>query len=73
LLKNEKLERDIFWKFGKQTALRSGDWKIVNGIELYNLKEDRFEKYNVSEKYPEKLSELRKRYADIETKTKPSN
>lgn len=39
ILKNKKIERDIFWQFGNQKALRRGNWKLVNN-ELYNLSND---------------------------------
>jgi arylsulfatase A-like enzyme len=51
------------WKPG--SALRKGDWKLVvhyedNRTELFNLAEDVGETTDVSEKYPEKVSELKK-------------
>jgi arylsulfatase A-like enzyme len=51
------------WKPG--SALRKGEWKLVvhyedNRTELFNLAEDPGETTDVSEKYPEKVSELKK-------------
>ncbi|HEY3323622.1 MAG TPA: sulfatase [Planctomycetota bacterium] len=80
LLRNpkEKLKRDaIFWHYphyhpGGATpysAVRAGDWRLVefftdNHVELYNLKDDVGEKNDLSEKMPEKTSELRKKLAE---------
>ncbi|SMC59310.1 sulfatase-like hydrolase/transferase [Pedobacter nyackensis] len=52
------LKRNLYWKYGKQTAVRSGDWKLVNGTELYNLKFDEGETTNVARKYPELVKSL---------------
>jgi arylsulfatase A-like enzyme len=49
----------------KKHALRIDDWKLVKDsqkhkYELYNLKEDPFEKNDLSKDFPEKFSEMRK-------------
>lgn len=48
---------------GPSSAIRKGDWKLIyfyglRKTELYNLKEDIGEHYNLSSKYPEKAIEL---------------
>lgn len=65
----EQKEHDyLYWEFhennGRQ-AVRKGDWKAVkydvhnNGsIELYNLKIDVSEKFNLADAYPQKVAEL---------------
>jgi len=74
LNENNLLNRDeLFWHFPHYhgsgwkpgSALRKGDWKLVahyedNRTELFNLAEDAGETTDVSEKYPEKVSELKK-------------
>lgn len=43
-------ERDLFWRFWGQTAVRSGDWKLVLAGDyklLFNLKDDLGETKNV--------------------------
>ena len=53
----------LFWRFGKQTAVRMGDWKLTdartsNGKKLFNLKEDVGESKDLTESHPEKVKEL---------------
>lgn len=53
----------LFWRFGKQTAVRKGDWKLVeangsDGKKLFNLKDDLGEKTDLTAKNPEKVKEL---------------
>jgi arylsulfatase A-like enzyme len=68
LLEGKEIKpRALFWRFGQQHAVRSGDWKLVSrqGItELFNLKSDVAEKTDLSLKNPEKRSELQKLYDD---------
>ncbi len=60
VLKNQQTkERGLFWKYVNQTAYRLGDWKLVNGTELYNLRLDMEEKNNVADRYADKVSELK--------------
>ena len=62
LLKNEKLpDRDIYWRYGKNKAVRSGIWKLVVSdeiTELFNLDEDLAEQNNLSGLNPETVSML---------------
>jgi arylsulfatase A-like enzyme len=58
LLNQQPLQRSLYWKFNNQTAFRQGDWKLVNGKELYNLKVDAAEKQNVADQYPEIVKQL---------------
>ena len=66
LLFGKQMDTDnrlLYWEFpGKQRAARYGDWKavtITNGpLELYNIKDDITESYNLAEKYPEKVAEF---------------
>ena len=77
LRRPEKIfERELFWrmKFRAQQAARRGDWKYlsVEGHEyLFNLASDERERANVARRFPEKLDELRKRYAAWETTLPP--
>ncbi|MCW3467340.1 sulfatase-like hydrolase/transferase [Chitinophaga nivalis] len=55
-------ERDLYWQYGQQTAVRRGNWKLVNNHELYNLSTDPGESDNVAVQYPEKVKELQAAY-----------
>jgi arylsulfatase A-like enzyme len=56
----------LYWEFhedGFHQAVRMGDWKAVRHgvdgpIELYNLKTDRAEKYNVAEENPKIVAKI---------------
>ncbi|MCL4155743.1 UNVERIFIED_CONTAM: hypothetical protein GTU68_031348 [Idotea baltica] len=69
LLNNENLEkRDLFWSFKGQSAVRSGDFKLMeiakeNEIvyELYNLKNNISESNNLVSSNQTKLEELKQR------------
>jgi len=62
----------LHWRFGKQMAIRQGDWKLVRhdlaaeggkGVSptrLYHLKNDPGESTDLSEKHPDKVQELQK-------------
>jgi len=70
------VERDLFWrmKFREQKAVRSGDWKYlaIEGNEyLFNLARDERERANVIKREPERLAELKRRYAAWEATLPP--
>ena len=61
------------------SALRVGDWKIVKSqkkkqpsFELFNLKDDRSEKNDLSKSNTAKLDELQQRLAVYEKATVPA-
>jgi len=66
LFENATIERELFWKFKRQTAIRIGKWKLFNGNELYDLDADIGEKNNLADEYPEKAKELSDAYSRIE-------
>ncbi len=78
VLKNhDKLSpRDLYWRTHNQMALRHGDWKLLHHgsnpddavNELYNLKEDPFEKKDVAEQYPEIVEKLFQRLKEQASK-----
>ncbi|MEE2640809.1 MAG: sulfatase [Planctomycetota bacterium] len=54
---------DRFFRTRPASAIRSGDWKLIqffedNGLELYNLAEDPSEKKNLAQSQPDKRDEL---------------
>ncbi len=53
----------LFWRFGKQTAVRKGDWSLVEaddseGKRLFNLREDIGQKIDLSASKPDIIREL---------------
>jgi arylsulfatase A-like enzyme len=52
----------LYWRFGKQMAIRQGDWKVVKyddtPAQLYNLADDIGEKHDLAAKQPEKFRQL---------------
>lgn len=62
--KAEKLApRDLYFRFGVQHALRSGDWKLVKAGKdmepmFVNLAQDRGEQKDLSAQFPDKKREL---------------
>jgi arylsulfatase A-like enzyme len=76
VLEGETIERDLFWrmKFRAQKAMRSGDWKYlsIEGYEyLFNVARDERERANLAKRHPEKLAELKARYAAWEASVPP--
>ena len=68
---NQKTHKYLYWEFheeGGRQAVRQGDWKLVKQkiksgnptYELYNLKNDEFEKQDISAQHPGKVSRLKK-------------
>jgi arylsulfatase A-like enzyme len=55
-----------------RAALRKGDWKLVwkatlpSRVELFNLKQDPYEKTNLADKYPQKVEELQQEIEAME-------
>ena len=62
-IKNDSTTQDPLFRTRPGSAIRLGDWKLIqyfenNDLELYNLKDDIEEKNNLAETHPEKLDEL---------------
>jgi arylsulfatase A-like enzyme len=54
----------LFWRFGAQTAIRMGDWNLVEatgskGKRLYNLREDPGQTKDLSDAQPDRVRMLR--------------
>ncbi|HKZ04847.1 MAG TPA: sulfatase-like hydrolase/transferase [Methylomirabilota bacterium] len=70
------IPRDLYWrmKFRGQKALRSGDWKylLLDGDEfLFDLSKDQRERANLARRHPERVAEMRARYAAWEATLPP--
>ena len=46
----------------KNCAVRTARWRLVNNTELYDIKNDPYEKENVIDKHPEAVADIRKAY-----------
>jgi arylsulfatase A-like enzyme len=71
LFENKEVSRDLYWKYNKQFAIRSGKWKLVNGIELYDLEKDMSEQINLASVHPEIVNTLRLKFAEIDSNLRP--
>lgn len=59
--------RELYFRFGVQHAVRSGDWKLVKAGQnlapmLVNLAQDRGEQHDLSSQFPEKKQALQSLY-----------
>lgn len=69
----------LFWRFGRQWAVRMGDFKLVcspQGLnssepQLFNLAEDISETTNLASKLPKKVKELKDAYDEWDSKNIP--
>lgn len=62
-VKNDTTTQDPVFRTRPGSAIRLGDWKLIqyfenNDIELYNLKDDLSEENNLAESNPDKVKEL---------------
>lgn len=62
-LKNDTTTQDPLFRTRPGSAVRLGDWKLIqyfenNDLELYNLKEDSSEQNNLAESVPVKINQL---------------
>ena len=53
----------LYWRFGQQTAIRMGNWKLVKhnqsqSVELYDLSKDIGETTDLAKQHPDKFAEL---------------
>jgi len=70
LFHQRPIQRDLFWQYNGQSALRSGNWKLINASELYDLSADKEEKTNLAEQYPAKVTELKEKMVKAEARIK---
>lgn len=58
----------LYWRFWKQAAVRSGDWKLIclgDGAEfLFNLAEPEAKGRNLALQHPDKVRKLRAQLAE---------
>lgn len=62
----------LFWRFGEQSAVRAGDWKLVKqpsaSPRLFNLASDVGEHQDLASTNPKKLEELQAAYGEWNAK-----
>ncbi|MBI1320233.1 MAG: sulfatase-like hydrolase/transferase [Candidatus Hydrogenedens sp.] len=55
-------DREIFWNFGSDAAMRQGKWKLVHGLrepwQLYDMQADRTELHDVAAAHPERVQAM---------------
>jgi len=55
-------DRELYWAFGMEAAMRLGDWKIVHGAKepwhLYDMKHDRTELNDLAAEQPERVQSM---------------
>lgn len=67
---HERIHNEFYWRQGPRTAMRVGDWKLVNmrknasekNWELYELAKDPGESSNVADQNPETVQRLETRW-----------
>ena len=60
----------LFWRRGKQWAVRGGDWKLVRNaaaVQLFDLASDPRERFNRRAKHPRRVEALERAYAKWES------
>ena len=69
-------ERDLFWRFWNQAAVRSGDWKLLKAgadyAMLFDLAADRGELRNVIAEHPDIAAKLEAKLSAWAEKMKPA-
>lgn len=56
---SQRVTNPIKWK---QSSVMKGKWRLINGTELYNIKNDRSQKVDVSSLYKNKVDKMREAY-----------
>ncbi|PQV48986.1 arylsulfatase A-like enzyme [Jejuia pallidilutea] len=56
---SQRVENPEPWR---RTSLMQGKWRLVDGVELYNLETDPEQRHNIIDQHPEKVAELKKAY-----------
>ncbi|WP_040880170.1 arylsulfatase [Galbibacter orientalis] len=56
---SQRTQRPKKWK---NSAVMQGNWRLINGKELYNLTTDKGQEHNIAEEHPKKVSEMQTFY-----------
>lgn len=63
--RKQEQHKFLYWEYGSQTAVRMKSWKAIQPKknqpwELYDLKKDVSEKFNVADQHPDTLAQMKK-------------
>ncbi|MEI6865689.1 arylsulfatase [Flavicella sp.] len=59
IVNSQRVEVPEPWR---RTSLMQGSWRLIDGIELYDLKTDPEQRTNIADQHPEKMTELKIAY-----------
>ncbi|NLR91827.1 arylsulfatase [Flammeovirga agarivorans] len=59
VLDKNKTQHPVKWKL---SAVMDNDWRLINGKELYNIREDVGQENDIASSHPEKVKEMRNAY-----------
>ena len=72
----EPPQRDLFWRFWGQAAIRSGQWKYLvtgDGREmLFNIRDDKKERHHLFSTHPETGSQLKSKLQQWTSELEPT-
>ncbi|MCM4156932.1 arylsulfatase [Christiangramia antarctica] len=66
---SQRIENPEPWR---RTAFMQGDWRVINGKELYSLDTDPEQRNNIAAQHPEKMIEFKKAYDNWWKEISPS-
>lgn len=66
---SQRIQRPKKWK---DSAVMSGKWRLINGKELYDIRQDPGQKQNIAREYPDQLAALRKWYENWWAELEPT-
>ena len=61
IVESQRILTPLKWR---KSAVMTDEWRLINGTELYNLKNDFEQKNDISKKYPVIVKKLRQAYED---------
>ncbi|MEC8753300.1 MAG: arylsulfatase, partial [Verrucomicrobiota bacterium] len=61
IVESQRILTPLKWR---KSAVMTDEWRLINGTELYNLKNDFEQKNDISKKYPIIVKKLRQAYED---------
>jgi arylsulfatase A-like enzyme len=58
---SQRVEYPIKWR---KSAVMTDHWRLINGVELYDIQIDPEQRHNIAEQHPDIVQELRSHYED---------